>query len=466
MTVLVLSVLGVLVVGASGSWVGGRLRRRHGARRQRRALDRLGSISGQDRPTAPTPRLPPGPSPQAHVKLVGPGDDRPDLMPRPLASGWRPARATGAAPFRSPLPQGARGETHGRWPLVPAGDDLPGVDTWGDDVGSVRVVRPDPDPGGTDPSDPSVAKDPAAADTGGLLTGQPVGAGFAGSGPAPASPRPQAAPTDPAQRTAPGAASIVFDDLSAGDPPEPPPPVEPVVAGGRDPDQRSRWAAQLASVRARQHGTGSHRGPVHLRTGRASPKGSPLRRGPSRRRVPRHRTLGVSAVVVVLAAAAFGAVAGETGHHPGGRLSAAAGQSPEHGSTGTKAHRTSPTSTVPSPSSGTSPSSSPSGTSGAQPVTVRLLSSSAGASVYQVAKSAPITLSLSGRCWVEVRSGGASGPVTHEATMPAGTTLRLSGPVWIRLGNPAAVGITVGSTTVTPPWNTGGAYDLELRSAS
>ena len=97
---------------------------------------------------------------------------------------------------------------------------------------------------------------------------------------------------------------------------------------------------------------------------------------------------------------------------------------------------------------------------------VKLLSSSTAGSVYQLSDSAPITLTTSGRCWVEIRSGNSSGPVIHEATLVAGSTEDLSGPVWLRLGNPTAVEITVGSTTVTPPVTAGGPYDLEFRSAS
>jgi hypothetical protein len=94
------------------------------------------------------------------------------------------------------------------------------------------------------------------------------------------------------------------------------------------------------------------------------------------------------------------------------------------------------------------------------------VSSSTGVSVYQLSDVAPITVSASGRCWVEVRSADASGPVVHESTLVAGDTLRLTGPVWIRLGNPTAVRITAGSTTLTPPVTTGSPYDLEFRPAS
>ncbi len=97
---------------------------------------------------------------------------------------------------------------------------------------------------------------------------------------------------------------------------------------------------------------------------------------------------------------------------------------------------------------------------------VRLVSASSGVSVYQLSEAARITLSASGRCWVEVRAGSSTGPVVHETTLVAGQVERLTGPVWVRLGNPTAVRIEVGSTTLTPPVTTGNPYDLDFVAGS
>lgn len=475
MTLLVIAVLGSLVVGTLGSWAAPRVRRRQSARRQRRALGRLGSIAGQERPGGSVPRRPtpsppvPRPSPQAYVRLVGPGDERPALVPRPLAGGWRPVRATGAAPFRAPAPRGDGVGPHGGSPIVDA-DGGPGSDGWGDDVGSVRVVRagsdspPSPRPEAAPEASPGA--EPAAGDE--RSPGDRQGRAAPGDPPAePLGPAPGVSSRRPALAvTGPPSAGredpIVFDDLSESDPPRPVEPVEPVVAGGLDPARRSRWAEQLASVRAHQTATGSSRrarASGRSRSAHRSHSRQPAKRGGSTRRG--HRLFGASAIIVLAGAAAAGAFAGVPGHHRRGTSTGSAARAPSTPAAGSSAPGGSP---APSSERTGSPAGS-SGSSG-RTVAVKLVSSSTGVSVYQLSDVAPITVSASGRCWVEVRSADASGPVVHESTLVAGDTLRLTGPVWIRLGNPTAVRITAGSTTLTPPVTTGSPYDLEFRPAS
>jgi hypothetical protein len=89
---------------------------------------------------------------------------------------------------------------------------------------------------------------------------------------------------------------------------------------------------------------------------------------------------------------------------------------------------------------------------------------------YSVEPStASIELVPTSACWVQVRTGSASGPVTFQGTMHVGDRLPLptSGPVWLRLGNPPGISIVVNGTplhlvtaSVAQP------YNLELQPAS
>jgi hypothetical protein len=416
-------------------------------------------------------------------------------MPRPLTGGWRPVRATGAAPFRAPLPQGYAHDPNVAWPLASPDTTAP-PEAGGDDLDTVRVLRADPEPhpetspaaslpaepgpslpaepGPSLPSepDPSRPAEPAAPDGESVLSGRDPRRSAVADPPRgdpdrsgrEQSPLRAAGHGSPPDRSG---SSIVFDDFSTSDPPA---AAEPVVAAGLDPAQRSRWAAQLASVRSHQYSAGT---PRRSRRARAGSSRHHARRDGSRRRVQRYRLFGVSAVVVLAGAGAFGAFASRSSHHLQRPVTTVSPRSPDNGSVPTSAG--SPTQSSGNAISSGDASSSGNAGSGAQPTgstgqaqasAVELLSRSASGSVYQLAGASPITLSTSGRCWVEVRSGGATGPVIHEATLPAGSTEVLDGAVWLRLGNPSAVQITVGSTTLTPPLPAGGPYDVEFRSAS
>jgi cytoskeleton protein RodZ len=57
-----------------------------------------------------------------------------------------------------------------------------------------------------------------------------------------------------------------------------------------------------------------------------------------------------------------------------------------------------------------------------------------------------------GRCWIEVRSGSASGPVVFLRTLEQGETARLQGTrLWVRLGAPWNVDATVNGKSVQLP---------------
>jgi helix-turn-helix protein/uncharacterized protein DUF4115 len=52
-----------------------------------------------------------------------------------------------------------------------------------------------------------------------------------------------------------------------------------------------------------------------------------------------------------------------------------------------------------------------------------------------------------GPCWLEIRRGGANGPVLFENTLPQSHTLPVkltSGPVWVSVGNPPALDVRLG----------------------
>lgn len=520
MTPLVVAVLALLVTSAGGSWVSGRRSRRRVARRQQRALDTLGTIAARgDRPGAPLTSS--DPAPQAHVRFVGPGDEEPAPTPRPLTGGWRPTRATGAAPFRSPAPRAVSPGAGLGADAAPA--ELPDGDDAGADVGSVRLVRPSapdastsgaalrlpPDTHWSYPASPDPAQEApvpqqapaqepllqeaveAAAPPVTRPAARAAGPGRRRSPLAPPPPDPDSAavpgvasdlaalaeavtPPSPgaisrATRPAPGPAGwetpdgipadgiptgagpvtgepddgtptdggyLHFDDLEpAADVAAA--PLEPAVAGPVDPSERAEWASRLATIRAPQ-------------------AAAPPRRAPSPDRA-RRRLLAVAVVAVVIVGAAMAAVAtGAIGH----------GTHPTSGTSGGQAAGATSTPVTTAPGGGRSSGGTTTSSTTTSPAVttaqVKLVSSSVGVSVYQVPKATPITLVATGPCWVEARSGDTTGPVVYTATMQAGATQSLTGPVWIRLGNPTAVKVTAGGTTVSPPVSNGSPYDLQF----
>lgn len=404
MTPLLVAAVLVVVTGASGSF----LRRRRSAgrttRRQRQALETLGHISSAPRPVE-TVTASQEATRQAHVRVVAADAAPPLPTPKPLAGGWRPTRATGAAPFRQPTPRGAHtpmGPDHAHRAADPgtSGGLLDfAVDASPDE--GVRVVRPSPAAPGT-----TRAPDPARAE-------------------------PEAT-TPPAAQDMATSATLHFDDLD----PAPPPadaPDEPLAGVVGTPTERAAWAEKLATA-----------GAAGAAARQAIEAETQARRSHRRRR--RHPTqhqifvaVGLVAAVVAAAGAAWATgIVGHAARHP-----AAAATTPVRRHHHHHASRK-PVITPPPKTS----------------VAVRLVSNSVGVSVYQLSGPAKITLSASGPCWVEIKSGGDTGPTVYEATLQSGQTTSVTGPVWVRLGNPTEVAITVAGEKLSPPVTAAVPYDL------
>jgi cytoskeleton protein RodZ len=56
-----------------------------------------------------------------------------------------------------------------------------------------------------------------------------------------------------------------------------------------------------------------------------------------------------------------------------------------------------------------------------------------------------------GRCWLSIRTGGATGPVVYEGVLPQGKALHFSllhQTLWVRMGRPASLDISLGGQPV------------------
>ena len=104
---------------------------------------------------------------------------------------------------------------------------------------------------------------------------------------------------------------------------------------------------------------------------------------------------------------------------------------------------TATTTTVPAPSTTASiPATS----------TVSLVSSTASVASYEVDGVSTIkVVGSSGRCWVQLRQGSATGQVIFEGVLLPGQSQVLNGPAWLRIGDPPAVAVTVNGTVLSPP---------------
>jgi hypothetical protein len=97
-------------------------------------------------------------------------------------------------------------------------------------------------------------------------------------------------------------------------------------------------------------------------------------------------------------------------------------------------------------------------------VPVRLIASNSTTATYQLTGNSPITLQATGDCWVDVHQGGETGPSVLTTTLLPGQTESFSGPVWMRLGDPTAVTIQVGTSSVPAAQITAGQpYDLDFQ---
>lgn len=166
-----------------------------------------------------------------------------------------------------------------------------------------------------------------------------------------------------------------------------------------------------------------------------------------RHRWPRWVIAGVSAaatiVVAVGAITLLATAIGSGGHHPRSPASAAPATPP--------------------------PTVSPPTTAAPRASAVLIGSNSQGARYSVGPSAASIELVPTSPCWVQVRTGSATGPVIFQGTMHVGDHLPLptSGPVWLRLGNPPGISIVVDGTplhlvtaSVAQP------YNLELQPST
>jgi hypothetical protein len=80
-----------------------------------------------------------------------------------------------------------------------------------------------------------------------------------------------------------------------------------------------------------------------------------------------------------------------------------------------------------------------------------LVSSGAGYSEYRLSRPATILLTASGRCWVEIRQSGPSGPILYEGNLVAGDSKGAPASTWVRLGNPSNVTVRVNGVPISPP---------------
>ncbi len=95
----------------------------------------------------------------------------------------------------------------------------------------------------------------------------------------------------------------------------------------------------------------------------------------------------------------------------------------------------------------------------AAPAVVRPITHVRAAQKTIVRPAALVVRAVRGRCWVQARRGGPTGPVLAEQTLEPGESLRLSAQhVWLRLGAPWNVDVhrgvrTVKLTATTEPQN-------------
>jgi hypothetical protein len=100
---------------------------------------------------------------------------------------------------------------------------------------------------------------------------------------------------------------------------------------------------------------------------------------------------------------------------------------------------------------------------------VQLVQSDSQEATFSLTSSASIELVSTQRCWVEVRSGSASGPVVFSTTLVGGQrqTLPSGQTLWIRLGFPPGVSIVINGTPLAVPLlSTPSPYNVKFQTAS
>jgi hypothetical protein len=99
---------------------------------------------------------------------------------------------------------------------------------------------------------------------------------------------------------------------------------------------------------------------------------------------------------------------------------------------------------------------------------VQLVQSDSQEATFSLSSSASIELVATARCWVEVRSGSASGPVVFTATMVGGQrqTLPSGQTLWTRLGYPPGVSIVINGTPLAAPaLSTPSPYNVKIQTS-
>lgn len=186
--------------------------------------------------------------------------------------------------------------------------------------------------------------------------------------------------------------------------------------------------------------------PSKVAPGALAPVGLGLIGSPPRRSRPDSRRYlvpaSIAAAVVIIGVAAGLALA--RGDHGKGHTPTAAAASP--------------TTIAPPPVTTTLPAR-----------TSPVATSTSSTGVTYLVSSAAVTLRLeaSTRCWLELRSGSANGPVLYEGVLAPGAAqvFNYDQALWLRLGYPAGVTLQLNGSTVTLPSN-GSPYNVSVQNAS
>ena len=95
------------------------------------------------------------------------------------------------------------------------------------------------------------------------------------------------------------------------------------------------------------------------------------------------------------------------------------------------------------------------------------VSTSPYAAVYSMSSAAmDLSLVTQNRCWIELRSGSAAGPVVFEGILSSGEQKSfsdLAGGLWLRIGYPPGVVMHIDGSTVTVP-SVPAPYDVTVES--
>ncbi len=100
------------------------------------------------------------------------------------------------------------------------------------------------------------------------------------------------------------------------------------------------------------------------------------------------------------------------------------------------------------------------------PAVLSMVSSTSSAATYQAPNGTyTVAFATTGRCWIEVRSGGSSGAVTWAQTLTSGGSYSFStqGPLWIQLGAAQLASVTVNGTALALPQGFSSPFDVTLQ---